>query len=104
MSESDDEAIKEYLTNMKNGRLHPRINVTNCEELRDAVDEFCSFDADTVSLFTKDVKNNGGNWTMVFWIRPKGTVSLDHRGQFVPTMTFWSSLSPPKHHLSIGRW
>lgn len=104
VSASDDEAIKEYLTNMNVGRLHPRLNVTDCDEMRDAIDDLCSFDSGQVSSFTKDMKEHGGNYTIAFWIKPHGRISLNEAGRFHPTLTLWSSISPPQHQLSMGLW
>ena len=104
VSALDDKEIEEYLTNMNIARLHPRINVTDCEELKHSIDEHCSFDGDQVADFTRDVLKQGGNFTLALWIKPYSSEALNKDGRFHPTMTFWTSLSPPKHLFSAGLW
>ena len=104
VSAPDDKEIEEYLTNMNVNRLYPRLNVTECEELADAVDEHCSFDSAQVQGFTRDLRAQGGNYTIAFWIKPAGNGALNKEGRFHPTVTFWSNLSKPQQQLSLGLW
>lgn len=104
VSAAHDKEIEEFLVNMNTARLHPRINVTDCEELRESIDTHCQFDGEQVAAFTRDARQHDGNYTIAFWIRPHGEEALNKDGRFHPTMTFWSSLSPPKHLLSMGLW
>lgn len=48
------------------------------------------------------VKANGGDYTLAFWIRPLGVSSLHTDGRFYPQVQFLSSISPPTHNLAWG--
>ena len=85
------------------GRESHRVNLTNCEELEAAIDEFCTFDADAVRDFTADVKKNGGEFSIGFWVKPLGDESLMSAEKFYPHVTFFGSLSAPRPQLQLGK-
>ena len=53
-----------------------RLNMTNCDELEAAIDEECRYDGTQVTKFTKAMKENGGDFTISFWVKPTGANSL----------------------------
>ena len=53
-----------------------RLNMTDCDELEASIDEQCSFDGTQMNEFTKTMKENGGDFTMSFWIKPTGANSM----------------------------
>ena len=85
------------------GRESHRVNLTDCAELEEAIDEFCIFDGDVVKDFTADVKENGGEYSLGFWVRPIGDESLMLGDKFFPHVTFFGSLSAPKPQLQLGK-
>ena len=66
------------------GRESRRVNLTDCEELEAAIDEFCTFDDGAVRDFTADVKKNGGEFSIGFWVKPLGDESLMSADKFFP--------------------
>lgn len=94
----------ETLTEMREQGSN-RIDLTWCDQLELSIDEYCSFDMDVVRKFTKDpVENNAGDFTIAFWMQPTGSRSLHYpEKRFYPSMSFYSSLSPPQHNLVIGK-
>lgn len=91
-----------------------RIDVTNCDELEKAIDAGCSFDPAPVDQFSVDMQKNGGDFTIAFWVRPIGAMSMnenpasgkDRNGdaRFYPHLSFMASTSPPQHNLQWGLW
>ena len=87
MSPEDDAFLKGWLesasgadgpiiTNQpKQGR---RVNITLCSQLENAIDEHCGFDIDTVKSFTKEMKANGGDFTVAFWYVLPDLLALPH--------------------------
>jgi hypothetical protein len=60
---------------------------------------------DSCCPFLQDMKANGGDFTIAFWIKPLGDVSkLGDTGRFFPSVSFLSKVSPPQHNLHIGYW
>ena len=53
-----------------------RLNMTDCDELEASIDEQCSFDGTQVKEFTRKMKENGGDFTLSFWVKPTGANSL----------------------------
>jgi len=77
-------------------------NLTSvCDEIEQAIDEHCSFDVETVKKFTSAAIENGGDFTIAFWMRPVGPSSLS-ANQFKPSLVFYSSLFPPTHNVVLG--
>ena len=85
-----------------------KLNVTDCDTLAEAVNNYCSFDMAAIEDFTSDLKKSNGDFTLAFWIRPHmvpdPAASLHTDGKFYPHITLYSGLSPPTHHLSWGLW
>jgi len=79
-----------------------RVNVTDCDELLEATDDYCSFDREPVERFTADMKANGGDFTLAFWVKPLGEISLAPDGRFLPSVHFLSTVSPPFANLAFG--
>ena len=114
LSEADDKFLEPWLTSMSDvsGPLKTpqpkkgnRVNLTECNTMYSTINEFCDFDIEQVRQFTKDVKANGGDFTIAFWVKPLGDVSqLGDTGRFFPHINFLSTLSPPQHNLHIGYW
>lgn len=48
-----------------------------------------------------DVKANGGDYSILFWVRKSGESSLDASGQFLPHMNFYESVTPADFTLSL---
>lgn len=48
-----------------------------------------------------EVRRNGGDYTVFFWVRPANLFSFDEYDQFLPSITFLSSVSPPTSNLNI---
>ena len=72
MSTADDKFLEGWLDSMaESGVTQPkngaRLNITICEHLNEAIDEYCWFDTNAVKSFTRDVKKNGGDFTVAFW-------------------------------------
>lgn len=86
-------------------RAGRRIDLRDCDVLKEAIDEDCSFDADQVEKFTTEMKLNNGDYTLGFWLKPLGDLSLhDTLKRFLPTLAFYASTSPPLHNLQWGKW
>jgi hypothetical protein len=79
-----------------------RLNVTDCDELAEAIDTECAFNAAAIEGFTEAVREGGGDYTVAFWMKPVGGESLEG-GRFFPQAHFMASLSPPQHNLMIGK-
>uniref|UniRef100_A0A7S1DHJ7 Polycystin cation channel PKD1/PKD2 domain-containing protein n=2 Tax=Hemiselmis andersenii TaxID=464988 RepID=A0A7S1DHJ7_HEMAN len=79
-----------------------RVNLTDCDELEAATDEQCSFDPAPVKEFTTHMKANGGDFTLAFWVKPLGEISLASDGRFLPSVNFLSSVSPPFANIAFG--
>uniref|UniRef100_A0A7S0W9M5 Polycystin cation channel PKD1/PKD2 domain-containing protein n=1 Tax=Hemiselmis tepida TaxID=464990 RepID=A0A7S0W9M5_9CRYP len=79
-----------------------RVNLTYCEELEQAVDDDCSFDEGPVKEFTAEMKANGGDFTLAFWVKPLGETSLAPDGRFLPSVSFLSTVSPPFSNIGFG--
>jgi hypothetical protein len=47
-----------------------------CEVLETAIDQHCGFDAEVVQRFTAASLGNGGDFTLSFWYKPSGHVSV----------------------------
>ena len=95
-------------TGVPQPRAGRRLNLTVCEELAEAVDEHCSFDIEPIRRFTQDLKDNGGDWTIAFWVRADpGNLEqskMGDSGRFFPHLSFFASISPPQHAITIGKW
>ena len=50
--------------------------MTDCDELEASIDEQCSYNGTRMTEFTKKMKENGGDFTMSFWVKPTGANSL----------------------------
>jgi hypothetical protein len=85
------------------GHDHGASAAASAEELEAAIDEFCTFDADAVRDFTADVKKNGGEFSIGFWVKPLGDESLMSAEKFYPHVTFFGSLSAPRPQLQLGK-
>jgi hypothetical protein len=85
-----------------------RIDLADCQRLREAVDDFCGFDSGAVEAFTQESVANGGDYTVGMWVRPvplpDESASLHPDGRFYPSIGFLSSVSPPKPVLAFGIW
>ena len=83
-----------------------KLNVSDCDTLAAAVNDYCSFKMEAVQAFTTDMKKSGGDFTLAFWIRPlvDTATSLHTDGKFYPSLTLYSGLDPPQHHLTWGLW
>lgn len=109
VSEEDDKFLEQWLDSMALDGPQPRkgrrINITICDELERAIDDFCGFDISQVQSFTRDVRANGGDFTIAFWVRAVGDTSmLGDTDRFYPHINFYSTLSPPQHQLHVGFW
>ena len=57
--------------------------------------------------FTQKVRENGGSWTIAFWVRPVAPASFigtPPSERFFPQVTCLSSISPPQPQLTLGYW
>ncbi len=52
----------------------------------------------------QDVKQSRGDYTISFWVKPLGEGSLLPDGRFTPHISFASTISPPRHQISVGRY
>ena len=77
-----------------------RVNLTNCEHLRQALEESCAFDPAGVKAFTRELRVSKG-WSIAFWVKPVGPESLSENGHFQPQLSFLHELSPPRAPLSM---
>jgi hypothetical protein len=82
------------------GREGRRLNLTDCDQLEEAIDEYCIFDLDPVEEWTRDVIEHGGHYSLGFWVKPLGDESL-MEGKFFPHILFYGSVSPPQQQLSL---
>ena len=70
-----------------------------------------------VRKFTQQVQKNGGDFTLGFWAKATGQMSLVRKGKYVsrsgseyeefntlfmPQVTFFAQTSPPQHNLRFG--
>jgi hypothetical protein len=90
------------------GSQSRRIDLSDCEQVGEAIDEYCGFDSQAIKDFTASTVENGGDYTIAMWIRPlplpDPTASLHSSGGFHPSIQFLSSISPPKPLLGLGLW
>ena len=80
-----------------------RLNITSCDDLENAIDTKCAFNAVEVENFTREVLANGGDYTIAFWMKPTESSSLNN-GRFFPQAHFMSTISPPQHNLAVGKY
>lgn len=80
-----------------------RIDFRDCDALAAAVDEQCTFDSKAAQEFSSASAHAGGDFTIAFWARAAGALSLDQAADFHPAVGFMSSLSPPNHHVLLSR-
>lgn len=86
------------------GAGNPRLNLTACEDLREAIDEYCTFNISAVREFTAASAANNKDFTMAMWVRPSGTSSLHKESRrFFPGVSYYGTLSPPQHQISWGQ-
>eukprot|EP00854_Cymbomonas_tetramitiformis_P004400 gene4401-5408_t len=82
----------------------PRVNLMDCEELALAIDSGCTFRAEEVDHFTRDIAagqyDTPGSFTLHFWVKPLNEDSLSADGRFEPSIAFFSQLAPPLSPLS----
>jgi hypothetical protein len=77
--------------------------VTDCDALEASIDETCAFDGDTTQQFADDVRANGGDYSIYFWVKPtENKDALDLNGQFQPHLGFYQSLSPAFASVHLG--
>jgi hypothetical protein len=93
-------------------RKTTRINVTICEDLEQSINPYCEFNISQVQEFTKDMKANGGDFTMVrkdffSWIR----ACLSVRAGTAPNssvqrtkLTLCCAHMPGCRHSGSSRW
>jgi hypothetical protein len=68
--------VEQWFRSSQVGTRSRRLNMTSCDELEAAIDEECSYDGTQVTEFTKAMKENGGDFTISFWVKPTGANSL----------------------------
>jgi hypothetical protein len=81
----------------------PHVNITDCEQLKMAIDESCNFDMQQVKDFTDDIKKSDG-WSIGFWVKAAGSKSLSNDGKFHPGLSLLHSISPPKPFFGLGKF
>jgi hypothetical protein len=81
----------------------PHVNITDCEQLKMAIDESCNFDMQQVKNFTDDIKKSDG-WSIGFWVKAAGSKSLSNDGKFHPGLSLLHSISPPKPFFGLGKF
>ena len=69
-----------------------RINVTDCDELEAAIDVDCSYDGKVVDDFTTAMNSGGGHFTMAFWAKPTGLLSMSEDNLFNPAVAFFGKV------------
>ena len=77
--------------------------MSDCDALEESIDETCAFDGNTTQRFADDVRANGGDYSIYFWVRPtENKDALDANGQFQPHLGFYQSLSPAFSTVHLG--
>ena len=68
VSEADDKFLEQWLDSMARDGPQPRkgrrVNITICDDLEQAIDDYCDFDIEQVRSFTRDVRAGGGDFTV----------------------------------------
>ena len=111
ISDAHDKALDHWLrmTYPKAGELNmmsadgPHVNITECEQLEEAIDESCSFDLEVVKNFTNDIKKSDG-WSIGFWVKSVGFRSLSKDGKFYPGLSLLHNISPPEPLFGVGKF
>ena len=88
------------------GRRFDMFNASSvCDEVFASIDDACEFSRTETTEFTSEVRKNGGDFTIMFWVRPAGKASFMNEGSlFLPHLTFYSSLFPPEHNIVLGAY
>lgn len=82
-----------------------RVDLRDCNAFQAAVDEQCAFNSTEVQRFSQESKQNNGDYTIAFWMKPLGEISFnEYRKRFIPHIQFLSSISPPQHNVAFGHW
>ncbi|KAJ1473026.1 hypothetical protein T484DRAFT_1837906 [Baffinella frigidus] len=77
-----------------------QVDLSVCEQLEAAIDEECAFNSTAVKTFSQQSVANNGDFTISFWVKATGEESNhDWEKRFIPSLLFYSSLSPPQHNL-----
>lgn len=90
----------------KAGRRFDMFNGSSvCDEVLASIDDGCEFLRTETTEFTADVRRNGGDFTIMFWVRPSDGDSFMTDGSlFLPHLAFYSSLFPPEHNIVLGAY
>jgi hypothetical protein len=93
---------KEWLENFMESDSK-RLNIFSCDELERAIDTKCSFQAEAVEEFTKEVLASGGDYSIAFWMKPTEKSSLNN-GRFFSQAHFMNTISPPQQNFAVGKY
>ena len=64
-----DQWSKNFL--QSKGRRFNLLNSSSvCQDVVDSIDQSCEFNGSDMQLFTKEVRKNGGDFSISFWVRP----------------------------------
>jgi hypothetical protein len=88
------------------GRRFDMFNASSvCDEVLASIDDGCEFRRNEITEFTADVRRNGGDFTIMFWVRPSnGDSFMSDGSRFLPHLAFYSSLFPPEHNIVLGAY
>eukprot|EP00976_Prorocentrum_cordatum_P014880 298156-Prorocentrum_minimum.AAC.1 len=53
------------------------VNLTDCDELEESIDESCTFASQGVRDMTTKIREGGGDYNLVFWIKSRGEDTND---------------------------
>jgi hypothetical protein len=88
------------------GRRFDMFNASSvCDEVLASIDDGCELLRNETTEFTADVRRNGGDFTIMFWVRPlEGASFMNDGSLFLPHLAFYSSLFPPEHNIVLGAY
>ena len=88
------------------GRRFDMFNASSvCDEVLASIDDGCEFLRNETTEFTADVRSNGGDFTIMFCVRPSNGDSFMTDGStFLPHLAFYSSLFPPEYNIVPGAY
>lgn len=101
-SQMTETNMRDYLVDMRDALPNQkRLNLTECEEIKAAMDEHCAFDSASVANVTREYAESG-EMTIAFWVKPLSEKSLEN-GVYVPSVSFVGTVSPPTFNLQWYR-
>jgi len=104
VSEEHDEAIFHWLDAVFQDGVAEgaHLNLTECEVLKEAIDDSCAFNMNAVNEFSQKLKTSDG-FSVAFWVKAVDSSSLSDSGKFFPHISLLHSISPPEPYFAMSK-